>query len=71
MIAVILVSVPVLVVLFGIGCVAIVQRRAERASFLHFRCPGCKQRLRYQAGKAGRGIICPQCYQRSKLPLAG
>jgi hypothetical protein len=71
MTAIILVSITVLFVLFGIGCIAIVQRRAERVSFLHFRCPGCKQRLRYQASKAGRATICPQCYHRSKLPMAG
>jgi len=67
----VIVSIPVLVVLCGIGCIAILQRRSERASYLHFRCPGCKQRLRYQASKAGRGTICPQCFHRSKLPIAG
>jgi hypothetical protein len=67
----ILVSIPVLLVLVGIGCLAFGQRRAERTSFRHFRCPGCKQRLRYQARKAGRSMICPQCYRHSKLPMAG
>jgi len=62
---------PVLAVIFGIACFAIIRRRSAQAEFLHFRCPGCKQRLRYQAGKAGRSMICPQCYHRSKLPMAG
>ena len=71
MTTVILVSIPVLLVLIGIGWLAMGQRRAGRASFLHFRCPGCKQRLRYQAKKAGRAMICPQCYRHAKLPMAG
>jgi hypothetical protein len=26
-----------------------------------FRCPGCQQKLRYAAHKAGRRGICPRC----------
>ena len=64
------IALPVLAALLGISCLAVIRWRSAQASFLHFRCPGCKQRLRYQASKAGRSMICPQCYHRSKLPLA-
>ncbi|HEV3146363.1 MAG TPA: hypothetical protein VGZ47_20920 [Gemmataceae bacterium] len=71
MTTIILIAVLGAAALLGIGCFAVMQRRSTQASFVHFRCPGCKQRLRYQAGKAGRAMICPQCFHRSKLPLAG
>jgi len=47
------------------------QRKSAQTAFVHFRCPECKQRLRFQAGKAGRGSICPRCLHRATLPLAG
>jgi hypothetical protein len=43
-------------------------RRSAKTAIVYFRCEGCKQRLRYQAGKAGRGSICPRCYRRATLP---
>jgi hypothetical protein len=37
-------------------------------AFHYFRCPRCGQKLRYQAYKAGRRVMCPGCKERWKLP---
>jgi ribosomal protein S27E len=42
-------------------------RRPEEEQFLRFRCPGCGQKLRFLASKAGRDSRCPQCQQRFTL----
>jgi hypothetical protein len=39
----------------------------EEPSFF-FRCPGCGQKLRYLARKAGRSGQCPRCKQGCTFP---
>jgi hypothetical protein len=34
----------------------------------HFRCPGCRHRLRYWAHSVGHRGICPRCRQRFIFP---
>jgi hypothetical protein len=34
----------------------------------HFRCPGCRRRLRYRAGRVGHRGVCPQCRQHFLFP---
>lgn len=38
--------------------------------YRHFRCPGCEQKLRCRASKAGRGGMCPRCGLLWTLPTA-
>jgi len=38
-------------------------RRPRADQFLRFRCPGCGQKLRILASKAGKDCKCPQCWQ--------
>ena len=33
-----------------------------------FRCPRCRQKLRYAAASQGRKILCPQCLRSCTLP---
>ena len=42
------------------------QPREEQSFF--FRCPGCGQKLRYLARKAGRPGQCPRCKQGCTFP---
>lgn len=44
-------------------------RSEDRGRFAHFRCPTCRQRLRYRARKAGRQVLCPNCYHSATLPV--
>jgi hypothetical protein len=44
-------------------------RRARREEpYCVFRCPGCGQKVRYQARKAGRAALCPRCRRPWTLP---
>lgn len=46
-----------------------VGRRSARVEpYLVFRCPGCRQKVRYLASKAGRPGMCPRCRRRWVLP---
>ena len=65
----------IFVVLMSIGLPLVVGwfvaiRLRSNGRVAHFRCPSCRQRLRYQARKAGRQVLCPNCYQCATLPLA-
>jgi hypothetical protein len=44
--------------------------RAEAAAFLHFRCPGCKRRLRFLARQAGHRGECSHCGHHVVFPCA-
>jgi hypothetical protein len=35
---------------------------------LFFRCPKCRQKLRYSAQRAGKLAACPRCHEYSLLP---
>ena len=39
-------------------------------TYLHFRCPGCKRRLRFQASQAGRSGQCSHCGSKLTFPPA-
>ncbi len=43
--------------------------RSERGRpYRHFRCPACRQKLRYWTRKAGQGGVCPRCLKRLNFP---
>jgi hypothetical protein len=44
------------------------RRRFRHDPFRRFRCPGCGQKVRYVASKAGRAALCPRCKQACTLP---
>ena len=47
------------------------RRRGVRAeTYQLFRCPGCDQKVRYPASKAGRAGVCPRCRHPWVLPVA-
>jgi hypothetical protein len=35
--------------------------RPREEAFLHFRCPGCKRRLRFRASQSGHSGQCSHC----------
>jgi hypothetical protein len=43
-------------------------RRVEAEPFYHFRCPGCRRRLRYQARQAGHTGGCSNCGRGVTFP---
>jgi hypothetical protein len=44
------------------------RRAAEAPAYGHFRCPGCKRRLRYLAQRAGHRGACPTCHRHVVFP---
>jgi hypothetical protein len=53
----------------AVGAILITRLRAWRGdAYSHFRCPACRQRIRFQARKAGRSALCPNCYALATLP---
>src|SRR4051812_20507442 len=56
----------------AVGAIVVARLRARRAgAYSHFRCPACRQRIRFQARKAGRSALCPNCYALATLPRPG
>lgn len=56
----------------AVGAIVAARLRTRRGgTYAHFRCPGCRQRLRFQARKAGRRALCPNCYGLATLPRPG
>ncbi len=45
-------------------------RRAREEAFLHFRCPQCRRRLRFQARQAGHKGQCSHCGRDVTFPRA-
>jgi hypothetical protein len=45
-------------------------RTVREEPYRFCRCPGCGQKVRYRASKAGRGGMCPRCGQRWTLPAS-
>ena len=45
-------------------------RKPAKDRYQYFRCPGCEQKLRCRASKAGRGGMCPRCGLLWTLPTA-
>jgi hypothetical protein len=60
------------VLALAIGAYLLLMRRGESAgeTFLHFRCPGCKRRLRFRAGQAGHSGQCSHCGCKLTFPSA-
>jgi hypothetical protein len=54
------------------GAIALACLRGRRGgAFRHFCCPASRQRLRYQARKAGRAALCPNCLGLATLRRPG
>ncbi len=66
----------VLMVLGGVSIVAVVvylraqSQHAQGEAYLHFLCPGCRHRLRYQARQAGHRGKCSNCGHVLTFPPA-
>ena len=45
-------------------------RREAAATYYHFRCPGCRRRLRYQSRQAGHRGQCSHCGRAVTFPPA-
>ncbi len=45
-------------------------RREEAAAYYHFRCPGCRRRLRFHSGQAGHRGECSHCGRAVTFPPA-
>jgi ribosomal protein S27E len=46
------------------------RRQEEAGAFYHFRCPGCRRRLRFQARQAGHRGACSHCGRAVTFPPA-
>jgi hypothetical protein len=68
----ILLVVAGVVAALGVGAYLFVRSRGGPAeeSYLHFRCPGCKRRLRYRAKQAGHKGQCSHCSVPITFPPA-
>lgn len=61
-----------LVLAIAAGAILVARMQARRGgAYSHFRCPACRQRLRFQARKAGRTALCPNCLRLATLPRPG
>ena len=67
----------VLSVIGGIVVVAVVawlylrSRTPTEEQYLHFRCPGCRRRLRYRARQVGHTGQCSHCHRALTFPPEG
>jgi hypothetical protein len=46
------------------------RQRPTRETYHSFRCPGCEQKLRFRASKAGSAGMCPRCLKPCTFPAA-
>lgn len=44
-------------------------RQPQEQPVYHFRCTGCKRRLRYRAHQVGKSGMCPRCRQQFVFPV--
>lgn len=60
----------VLVVALGVGAYLFVRSRSGSGEevYLHFRCPGCKRRIRFRAKQAGHSGQCSHCGNKLTFP---
>jgi hypothetical protein len=63
------------VILACLGAVALavlgaflLRRRKAEAPFHHFRCPGCRRRLRYRTKQVGHAGSCSHCGRNLTFP---
>ena len=56
------------------GCYLLLRRKGRRqegaAAYYHFRCPGCRRRLRFQSRQAGHRGQCSHCGRAVTFPPA-
>jgi primosomal protein N' len=54
------------------GVYLLLRRRGRRqeAAYHHFRCPGCRRRLRFHSGQAGHKGECSHCGRALTFPPA-
>jgi len=64
--------VALVLVALGIGAYRFVRARIGQREepFLHFRCPGCKRRIRFRAKQAGHSGQCSHCGNKLTFPSA-
>lgn len=43
-------------------------RKPKEEPFFHFRCPGCKRRIRYRERQVGHTGVCSHCGQSLTFP---
>jgi hypothetical protein len=60
----------VLVAAVVAGCLHSIRRRSRQKepAYNHFRCSGCKRRLRYLTRQAGHRGRCPTCKRELTFP---
>jgi len=59
-----------LVVVGVVVYLVVSSRKPKEDPFLHFRCPGCKRRLRYRERQVGHHGTCSHCGQSLTFPPA-
>jgi hypothetical protein len=61
------------VVVVGVGAflvVKIMRSGPKVEEYLHFRCPGCKRRIRFRGRQAGHAGECSNCGKKLTFPHA-
>jgi hypothetical protein len=61
------------VIALAIGAYLFMKRSrsgSAEKTYLHFRCPGCKRRLRFQASQTGHSGQCSHCGGKLTFPSA-
>jgi hypothetical protein len=59
------------VVVVGVGAFLLVKRMRSGPKveeYLHFRCPGCKRRLRFHSRQTGHSGQCSHCGNKLTFP---
>jgi hypothetical protein len=67
----VLVGLGVALVLAVVGWVYLRTRAPREETFYHFRCPGCRRRLRYRARQVGHAGQCSHCGGKIVFPSLG
>jgi hypothetical protein len=60
------------IVALAVGAYLFVRSRGgpREEPYLHFRCPGCKRRIRFRAKQAGHNGQCSHCGGKLTFPSA-
>jgi hypothetical protein len=57
-------------VLISGGLLWVLRGHSAEEPYHTCRCPGCGQKVRYRASRAGRAAACPRCRQGLPLPAS-
>jgi hypothetical protein len=57
-------------VLMSGGLLWVLRGRSAEEPYHTCRCPGCAQKVRYRASRAGCAALCPRCRQSLPLPAS-